>query len=82
MRLLFQAIDRCHRLGQMKPVHVKRLVVSNTVEQRILALQKAKQGLADAALGEGGVPKIPKRMDINDIKMVNSKVLHLHVSLE
>ena len=56
----------------MKPVHVKRLVVLGTVEQRILALQRAKQGLADAALGEGGVPKIPKRMNINDIKMVNS----------
>jgi len=65
-----QAIDRCHRLGQMKPVHVKRLVVAGTVEQRILALQKAKQGLADAALGEGGVPKIPKRMHVNDIKML------------
>ncbi|KAF9518340.1 hypothetical protein BS47DRAFT_1389234 [Hydnum rufescens UP504] len=69
-----QAIDRCHRLGQMKPVHVKRLVVAGTVEQRILALQKAKQGLADAALGEGGVPKIPKRMHVNDIKMVNSRL--------
>jgi SNF2 family DNA or RNA helicase len=58
----------------MKPVRVKRLVVSGTVEQRILALQKAKQGLADAALGEGGVPKIPKRMHVNDIKMVNLRL--------
>lgn len=25
---------RCHRIGQDKPVHVKRLVVENTIEER------------------------------------------------
>lgn len=31
-----------------------RLTISNTVEQRIGEMQERKQGLADAAFGEGG----------------------------
>lgn len=33
-----QAYDRVHRLGQEKEVFVKRLVVSNTIEERYVAL--------------------------------------------
>jgi len=45
-----QAIDRCHRLGQQKPVTVIRLVTHDTVEEKMLELQSAKQQLADGAL--------------------------------
>ncbi|KIJ44978.1 hypothetical protein M422DRAFT_167577, partial [Sphaerobolus stellatus SS14] len=48
-----QAFDRVHRMGQQKDVHVKRLIIRNTVEERILNLQLKKQSLADAVLGEG-----------------------------
>lgn len=48
-----QAADRAHRIGQDRPVFVYRLVARDTVEERILALQEHKRGLADAALGEG-----------------------------
>jgi len=58
-------------MGQHKEVTVKRIVVRDTIEDRILKLQLAKQGLADAALGEGGARKNGK-MTINDIKMVIS----------
>lgn len=34
-----QAIDRIHRLGQLNDVSVKRFVVSETVEDKMLALQ-------------------------------------------
>jgi SNF2 family DNA or RNA helicase len=34
-----QAIDRIHRIGQVKPVTVHRIVIAQTVEDRILALQ-------------------------------------------
>ena len=47
-----QAADRAHRIGQDKPVLVYRLVAKDTVEERILELQKRKRALADAALGE------------------------------
>jgi superfamily II DNA or RNA helicase len=49
-----QAADRAHRIGQDKPVLVYRLVAEDTVEERILALQERKRGLAAAALGEAG----------------------------
>lgn len=35
-----QAIDRIHRIGQVKPVKVHRIVIAETVEDRILALQE------------------------------------------
>lgn len=34
-----QAIDRAHRIGQTRPVTVTRITITNTVEDRILALQ-------------------------------------------
>ncbi|KZT61695.1 hypothetical protein CALCODRAFT_463847 [Calocera cornea HHB12733] len=37
-----QAFDRVHRMGQSKDVFVNRYVIRNTVEDRILALQKKK----------------------------------------
>ncbi len=46
-----QAADRAHRIGQDKPVMVYRLVAKDTVEERILALQDRKRGIAEAALG-------------------------------
>ncbi len=48
-----QAADRAHRIGQLRPVIVHRLVARETVEERILELQESKRALADAALGEG-----------------------------
>ena len=35
-----QAIDRIHRIGQVRPVKVHRIVIAETVEDRILELQK------------------------------------------
>ena len=37
-----QAFDRVHRLGQKRVVYVERLVIANTVEDRVLALQQQK----------------------------------------
>ncbi len=50
-----QAADRAHRIGQDRPVMVYRLVSKDTVEERVLALQEQKRGLADAALAGGGL---------------------------
>ncbi|KAG2137485.1 SNF2 family N-terminal domain-containing protein [Suillus clintonianus] len=62
-----QAYDRVHRLGQEKDVFVKRLVVKNTIEERMLRLQEVKSDLADAALGEGTGTKLQK-MSVKEIK--------------
>ncbi|MCW5588826.1 MAG: DEAD/DEAH box helicase family protein [Legionellales bacterium] len=45
-----QATDRAHRIGQQKAVFVYKLVAKDTVEEKILALQKNKQALADEIL--------------------------------
>jgi superfamily II DNA or RNA helicase len=45
-----QAVDRAHRIGQLRPVISVRLVAADTVEERILALQEAKRALARAAI--------------------------------
>ena len=45
-----QATDRVHRIGQQNRVTVYRIVVKDTIEEKIVALQEAKQDLADAIL--------------------------------
>lgn len=45
-----QATDRAHRIGQQRPVQVYSLIAQDTVEERILQLQTAKQSLADAVV--------------------------------
>ncbi|KAI0070755.1 hypothetical protein K474DRAFT_702536 [Panus rudis PR-1116 ss-1] len=53
-----QAFDRVHRLGQSRSVTVERLVIQDTVEDRVLALQERKKNLADGSLGEGTGKKV------------------------
>jgi superfamily II DNA or RNA helicase len=47
-----QAVDRAHRIGQTKKVVVYRLVAQNTVEEKVLDLQRDKRALADALLAD------------------------------
>ncbi|GAA2616995.1 DEAD/DEAH box helicase [Streptomyces axinellae] len=48
-----QATDRAYRIGQTRPVQVHRLVTEGTIEDRIAAMLRRKQALADAVLGSG-----------------------------
>jgi superfamily II DNA or RNA helicase len=45
-----QAIDRTHRIGQTREVFAYRVIASDTVEEKVLALQQSKRALADAVL--------------------------------
>jgi len=45
-----QASDRAHRIGQLRPVTVYRLVAANTIEEKIVALHGQKRELADSLL--------------------------------
>ncbi|MDI9866295.1 SNF2-related protein [Flectobacillus sp. DC10W] len=41
-----QAVDRAHRIGQVKTVFTYKFITKNTVEEKILSLQQNKQKLA------------------------------------
>ncbi|KAJ1934676.1 DNA repair protein rad16, partial [Linderina macrospora] len=45
------AMDRIHRMGQYRPIKVTRIIIENSIESRIIQLQKKKQWLADSTIG-------------------------------
>jgi SNF2 family DNA or RNA helicase len=47
-----QAIDRTHRIGQDKKVFAYRLIAKDTVEEKVLELQKSKRDLAEAIISQ------------------------------
>jgi len=48
-----QATDRAHRIGQEKAVFVYKLVVENSLEEKIIAMQQKKKALAQAVYQQG-----------------------------
>lgn len=47
-----QATDRAYRIGQDKPVFVYKLIIENSIEEKILQIQNKKAELANALLSE------------------------------
>lgn len=45
-----QAMDRAHRLGQARTVHVYRLLARATLEERVMSLQRWKSDVVAGAL--------------------------------
>ncbi len=61
-----QATDRAHRIGQTRPVTVYRLLTRGTVEERVLALQERKRGLA-SVFGDGDTGD-PPSLGLTELK--------------
>lgn len=47
-----QAMDRAHRIGQTRTVNVYRLLMQDTLEQRIMSLQQFKLDVANAVVNQ------------------------------
>jgi len=47
-----QAVDRAHRIGQTRQVFAYRLIARDTVEEKVLELQKTKRDLAAAIISQ------------------------------
>lgn len=59
-----QASDRAHRMGQLRPVTIYRLVAKDTIEDKIVELHKHKRDLANSLL-EGG--DISGKLSVDDM---------------
>ena len=63
-----QATDRAHRFGQEKNVQVFKLIVKNSIEEKIMELQEQKKDLSDAIINENeGVITSMSKDDILDL---------------
>ena len=62
-----QAIDRTHRIGQKNNVVAYRLLIKNSIEEKIRALQKQKSAIADDVLGE---EKFAQSLTMQDLQFL------------
>jgi len=47
-----QAMDRAHRIGQRRTVNVYRLIMKDTLEEKIMGLQAFKIDVANAVVNQ------------------------------
>lgn len=64
-----QAVDRIHRLGQTRPVTTIKLIIENTIEARLLEVQKKKTALANMTLD---------RQSFSKAEMMQRRMEELH----
>ena len=63
-----QAIDRAYRLGQDKTVFAYKMIMRNTIEEKILKLQEIKSKLLDDLISEDNLST--KNLSKNDIEFI------------
>ena len=53
-----QAQDRCHRIGQTRPVVIYRFVTANTIDQKIVERAAAKRKLEKMIIHKGKMTQL------------------------
>lgn len=61
-----QAVDRAHRIGQKSEVHIYKILVEETIEDRITELQNVKRDIVETALDETQSKQLG-RLSIEDL---------------
>jgi SNF2 family DNA or RNA helicase len=65
-----QAIDRTHRIGQVNKVVAYRLLIKDSIEEKIRALQSRKRALAEDVLGED---QFAQNLSLDDLHQLFSE---------
>jgi len=65
-----QAIDRAHRIGQTQRVFAYRIISRDTVEEKVLELQKTKRDLADAIINADN--SLVRNLERQDLELLLS----------
>jgi superfamily II DNA or RNA helicase len=65
-----QAVDRAHRIGQVRNVMVYRLIAKNTIEEKVMALKAGKGRLFSSVMDDGNV--FGAALDADDIRSLLS----------
>lgn len=63
-----QAIDRAHRIGQTRTLNVYRPIIKNSVEEKVMELQKRKKELFDELLGDHESSQFTGKLTSQDFK--------------
>ncbi len=65
-----QAIDRTHRIGQTQQVFAYRIIARDTVEEKVLELQKSKRDLANAIISADD--SLIRNLTAEDLQLIMS----------
>lgn len=73
-----QAIARCHRMGQVRPVEVHRLLAEGSVDERMLAVLATKSALFAEYVRQSEMKEAsPEAVDVSDLAAVDDLVADL-----
>ncbi|KAI0438747.1 SNF2 family N-terminal domain-containing protein [Xylaria telfairii] len=61
-----QAQDRCHRIGQTRPVIIYRFATKGTIEEELLLSADAKRRLEKLVIKKGGFKNMSQKLDTSE----------------